>query len=662
MEDTLEDVYDGKVWKDYQYLNSTPFLASPHNLGLMMNVDWFNPYKHSPYSLGAIYLVVLNLPRSERFKIENLLLIGIIPGPSEPPLNINTYLEPLVDELNQLFVEGMYIQSRSQTVLLKAALLLVSCDIPAVRKVCGFLGHAAKLGCSKCLKSFHHSGGFGSRMLYSGFEDCPLRTEAVHRQQAQLTLDQNTATSRKNAESATGSRYTALMELHYFDCVRFHVVDPMHNLFLGTAKHMIKNVWMKDLNGTTLLLERDLVAIQERVDHCNVPSFLGRIPRKIASKFVSFKADQWKSWTLIFSVYALYGFLDNVHLECWRKFVRACRLLSSTIITSQQIQEAHHLLVDFCKNVEMLYGTEVVTINMHLHTHLKESILDFGPISSFWVFAFERFNGYLGKFPTNNRSVEIQLMRKFTRDLHFRNLSMSRWSFGEIPSFDFTQNTCTGTLKEMVVDHNEFSIQLSLLPVITIQEVDQNLWSYEHHVHFLGAGKRILLDDHQVDHLLKVYKILYPGLNFGKENTNRFVTQYGRLESRGQIWGSQNSSSKSSSFIVAAWYGQGGQIATEQVDLRPGLVLHYFKHYVYIGAATTQVPHLFAQAEWFSPHPEKQLFGYPIEVWCRNVYEQSGPASILPFNRIYSQFVGGSYTHNDERVLCVCPTMSQHFL
>ena len=37
---------------------------------------------------------------------------------------------------------------------LKAGLLCVACDIPAARKVCGFLGHMAKLGCSKCTKEF----------------------------------------------------------------------------------------------------------------------------------------------------------------------------------------------------------------------------------------------------------------------------------------------------------------------------------------------------------------------------------------------------------------------------------------------------------------------------------------------------------------------------
>ena len=64
----LHDIYDGRVWKEFMHVNNTPFLAAPNKIGLMLNVDWFNPYKHSPYSVGVIYLVILNLPRSMRFK------------------------------------------------------------------------------------------------------------------------------------------------------------------------------------------------------------------------------------------------------------------------------------------------------------------------------------------------------------------------------------------------------------------------------------------------------------------------------------------------------------------------------------------------------------------------------------------------------------------
>ena len=80
--DTFCDIYDGQIWKDFQYIYGHPFLAVPHNLALMLNIDWFCPYKHSPYSVGAIYLVITNLPRSERFKREKVILVGLIPRPA----------------------------------------------------------------------------------------------------------------------------------------------------------------------------------------------------------------------------------------------------------------------------------------------------------------------------------------------------------------------------------------------------------------------------------------------------------------------------------------------------------------------------------------------------------------------------------------------------
>ena len=65
------------------------------------NIDWLQHYKHIQYSVGVVYLVFLNLPRSIRYKRQNVILFGVIPGPSEPSLSINSYLLPLVRELQQ---------------------------------------------------------------------------------------------------------------------------------------------------------------------------------------------------------------------------------------------------------------------------------------------------------------------------------------------------------------------------------------------------------------------------------------------------------------------------------------------------------------------------------------------------------------------------------
>ena len=79
-----------------------------------------------------------------------------------------------------------------------------------------------------------------------------------------------------------------LLELPYFDVV---LVDPVHSLFLGIAKHTTK-VW-KDLG---ILTAEHFSAIQEKVDSMNPPPEVGRIPRKIQSGFASFTADEWKNW------------------------------------------------------------------------------------------------------------------------------------------------------------------------------------------------------------------------------------------------------------------------------------------------------------------------------------------------------------------------------
>ena len=150
------EVYDGK-----------PFLSQPHNFAFTINLDWFQPFKHSKYSIGAIYLTVMNLPRSLRNKQENVILVGLLPGPSEPS-NLDGYLKPLVDELNELWDgKELKLYNATSTKLVRCALLCAACDLPAGRKLCGFLSYSAHKGCSRCLKDFK---GTVRDMNYSGFE------------------------------------------------------------------------------------------------------------------------------------------------------------------------------------------------------------------------------------------------------------------------------------------------------------------------------------------------------------------------------------------------------------------------------------------------------------------------------------------------------------
>ena len=351
-----KETYDGKVWRDLQYIDGRPFLAIPGNLCFALNIDWFNPFDETPYSAGAIYLATLNLPRKERYKTENTILVGMIPGPNEPKNHINTYLSPLVDDMCKLYEGHAFTTQMSMTskTTVRAIIACITCDLPATRKVCGFSNFNATLGCSKCLKVFP-TEEFGKKPDYGDF-DCDnwvARDLDLHIKKATESKYANTRSRRDEIAKQHGVKYSELLRLPKFNIIRFHVVDPMHNVFLGLAKHTVKQWKEKEL-----LRDIHCSILQDRVDSMNPPSKIGRIPRKIGSGFASFTADEWKNWILIFSMYALREILPTEHYSCWCLLVDCCRYLCQPIITTQNIDHAHQLIVEFCCKFQSIYGRE----------------------------------------------------------------------------------------------------------------------------------------------------------------------------------------------------------------------------------------------------------------------------------------------------------------
>ena len=86
-----------------------------------------------------MYLSILNLPRVLWFKVHNMILVVLIPGPNEPS-NMNPFLSPLVEDHKRLF-EGVYVTdplNRPHLVKILAFLACIICDLSATRKLCGF--------------------------------------------------------------------------------------------------------------------------------------------------------------------------------------------------------------------------------------------------------------------------------------------------------------------------------------------------------------------------------------------------------------------------------------------------------------------------------------------------------------------------------------------
>ena len=68
-----------------------------------------------------------------------------------------------------------------------------------------------------------------------------------------------------------------------------------------------------------------------------------------------------------------------------------------------------------------LFTEKSLAPNTNLVSHLTDCIRDHGPV---WLYSFERMNGILRAFQTNNYDVTIQLIRKFSK---MQAVALDQW-------------------------------------------------------------------------------------------------------------------------------------------------------------------------------------------------------------------------------------------
>ncbi|XP_016459915.1 uncharacterized protein LOC107783459 isoform X1 [Nicotiana tabacum] len=94
---------DSMAWKSFDELHLS-FAAEPRNVRLGLASDEFQPFRNSKtlYSIWPVVLIPYNLPPWLCMKQENFIMSMLIPGPDCPGDAIDIYLQPLIEELNEL--------------------------------------------------------------------------------------------------------------------------------------------------------------------------------------------------------------------------------------------------------------------------------------------------------------------------------------------------------------------------------------------------------------------------------------------------------------------------------------------------------------------------------------------------------------------------------
>ncbi|OAD69113.1 hypothetical protein PHYBLDRAFT_172942 [Phycomyces blakesleeanus NRRL 1555(-)] len=223
---------------------------------------------------------------------------------------------------------------------------------------------------------------------------------------------------RKRLERENGVRWSELHDLVYFNLVECTVINPIHNLYLKTAKRI-----MEKWRSSGLITDAHLAEMQLDADKMVLPEDYTPLGTKIGHGFPFMNANKWKSWYLVYFPVLLRGRLPEAHLSNWTTFVNACQYLSMPSISTAHLDEAHQSLEAFCRECEKLYKVPFLLPNMHLHLHLRETVLNFGPVYGYWLFSFERCNGILKNYAANRKDgFERTYMKKYLDEAYQRDL------------------------------------------------------------------------------------------------------------------------------------------------------------------------------------------------------------------------------------------------
>lgn len=228
---------------------------------------------------------------------------------------------------------------------------------------------------------------------------------------------------------------------------------------------------------------------------------------------------------------------------------------------------------------EELYGEDKCTPNMHLHGHLRDCILNYGPLSSFWVFAFERYNGVLESFVNNWMTPEQQMMTKF---LSYQDLIGSQLlcniDEGFSGAFDLCLDKGSHTVGAMQhhMQHGTLSMIYSKNATCNICNINAVLLPFQS-VSNSHIFERYF-SERNLSYLCEVYSKLYPTSDYTVSEVPRKHFVFSDITVLGERYLSLKSRSQRSTVILAYWCHSGGSISTTMDKCMAGRVEYFFTH------------------------------------------------------------------------------------
>ncbi|KAF8752833.1 Transposase family tnp2 [Rhizoctonia solani] len=447
----IQDVFDSEHYLTLRETLVDPegeyhFFDNPQDIALGVATDGFTLFKRRRRGLSTAWPIIIinyNLNPRIRNRLENVLCVGVIPGPKQCK-DLNSFLVPLLDELLELEA-GVECPSppgpdvMGSNFVFRAFLIILFGDIPAVAKFLMMKGHNAVKPCRACLIpgvlcQLPRNQVYYVPMAHPGqthiltYADLPLRTHHQILDQLAQMEAAPTQTRRKQLAQEFGlnsrSIFAYLRSINLATCAPY---DAMHLLFENLVPNLIK-LWTGKFKGIdegsgSYELDKsawELVGKLTAAATRYIPSFFVGTLQNIALDGHLFKAEAYAFWFQYLAPILLDGQLKEPyfsHLKLMRDILALCLQFE---ITYQDIDLLQDMINAWVADYERLYyqyhkdRLPTCPLTIHALLHIPAYIRQTGPLWASWAFVMERFCGRL--LPAvKNRTLPYQHLDNYVQ-------------------------------------------------------------------------------------------------------------------------------------------------------------------------------------------------------------------------------------------------------
>ncbi|XP_050255283.1 uncharacterized protein LOC126701217 [Quercus robur] len=373
---------DSMAWKQLDEVHSW-FALDSRNVRLGLASDGFNPYgvMSSSHSTWPVMLIPYNLPPWMCLKQPFWIMSMIIPGPTSPGNNIDIYLQPLIDELNQLWENGVetYDVSLGQNFRLHAAILWTINDFPAYAVMSGWSTKGG-LACPCCHKDTV------SLRLKHGRKHCYMGhrrfLEANHKWRRNKEAFDNTRETREAPKPLSGD--DVIEQYKTFEQVIFGKTTGKRkrDQKIKCYNWRKKSIFFDLPYWKTLLLRHNLDVMHIEKNICD--SILGTL-LEIKGKT--------KDGPNARHDLKVMGIRKDLHPK--RKE-----------LTVEALDQIDHQIAETLCRLEQVFPPSFFDVMMHLPIHLAYEAKVAGPVQYRWMYPIERYLRTLKGYVRNKAHPE----------------------------------------------------------------------------------------------------------------------------------------------------------------------------------------------------------------------------------------------------------------